>query len=77
MIKLLSFLSGPSGKTSHMRVMSTFIVVAIVGTWSWVSVRKQALQPLDPEHAGLVVAALGIKAYQRTTEAKESKENAA
>lgn len=65
---LLQFLSGPSGKTSSMRVMSCFVVVVVVGTWAWVSIRKEALQPMDPEQMGLVLGVLGFKVYQHKAE---------
>lgn len=65
---LLTVLAGPSGKQSTMRAASLFTVVVVIGTWSWVSIRKQSLQPIDPEHAALVLGVLGIKAYQRKTE---------
>lgn len=70
---LLSFLAGPSGKGSSMRVLTCVVVCAIVGTWAWVSVRKETLQPMDPEHTALVLGALGIKAYQRKSETTKQK----
>lgn len=70
MWKALSFLEGPSGKTSHMRVMTTFIVVALVGTWTAVSLKKSELQKMDIEFSSTLLGVLGIKAYQRNAENK-------
>lgn len=55
---LLSFLSGPSGKTSAMRVMSCAVVFMVMGTWSAISIKKGELQPLDETLMGVVIAVM-------------------
>lgn len=72
---LLSFLAGPSGKTSSMRVMSFGVVFLVMTTWAWVSIRKEALQPMDPEHMALVLGAMGIKAVQMKMEGPKGKKD--
>lgn len=69
MNSILGLLSEPNGKRSNMRAMATLVVVAVVGTWSAVSLEKKELQPLSAEHVGLVGLAIGAKVYQRTKEA--------
>jgi len=72
---LVSFLAGPSGKTSSMRVMAVGVVFLTMTTWAWVSVRKEALQPMDPEQMALVLGAMGIKAAQSQIEGKKGKKD--
>jgi hypothetical protein len=43
-----------------------------MGTWSWVSISKKELQPMDPELSLMVLGSLGIKAAQRASEGKEA-----
>lgn len=71
----LQFLSGPSGKTSSMRVMSVGVVFLVMLTWAWVSIRKEALQPIDPEHMAIVLGAMGIKAAQMKMEGQKGKKD--
>lgn len=73
MNSIMSVLSGPSGKTSSMRVATLLCVVVILGTWCSVSIQKKELQPLSIEQTAIVLGAMGIKAAQRGNEAKEEK----
>jgi|GEM_PF-5842419 len=75
MTALLSFLKGPSGKTSSMRVMAFGVVFMVMTTWSWVSVRKEALQPMDPELMALVLGAMGIQTAQKKIEGPKGKKD--
>lgn len=70
---ILSLLSedGTGESMSTMRVCSLVIVLGVVGGWLEVSIAQQALQTLSPEHVGLVLGALGIKAWQRGRENPE------
>lgn len=70
---LFSFLAGPSGKTSSMRVMAFGVVSMVMLTWAWVSVRKEALQPMDPELMALVLGAMGIQTAQKKLEGAKGK----
>lgn len=74
---ILSFLAGPSGKSSTMRVLTCVVVCAVMGTWSWISVSNGAMQKMDPEIALMVLGSLGIKAAQRATEGKEAQKETA
>lgn len=58
-----------------MRVMAFGVVFLVMTTWSWVSVRKESLQPMDPEHMTLVLGAMGIKAAQMKMEGPKGKKN--
>ena len=75
MIALLSFLRGPSGKTSSMRVMSFYVVFLVMTTWAWISIRKQELQPMSPELMGAVLVTMGIQVAHKTVEAPKGKAN--
>lgn len=70
---LFSFLTGPSGKTSSMRVMAFGVVSLTMLTWAWVSIRKEALQPMDPELMALVLGAMGIQTAQKRIERQKGK----
>jgi hypothetical protein len=61
-------LSESDGSPSSMRVLNVFIVVAVLGCWAAVTIHNWQLQPLSVEHMGLVLGALGIKAWQRGKE---------
>lgn len=65
---LTQMLSGMSGEPSTMRVLTTIVVVAIMGAWLVVSIQKNELQPLSYEQVGVVLGALGLKAWQRGKE---------
>ena len=66
-----TFLHGPSGKQSHSRVISTFVVVLILGVWAFVSVEKKELQPIEsgPQLIAMsaLAAALGSKYVETIT----------
>jgi len=49
-------------------MLNLVIVVAVIGCWSAVTIHQWQLQPLSAEQMGLVLGALGIKAWQRGTE---------
>lgn len=68
MNQLLTFLSGPSGKASSMRVNSTVVVFAVMLTWCWVSIRKSELQPIGEVPAALVLGVCGIQVAHKHAE---------
>lgn len=72
---LVAFLAGPSGKTSSMRVMAFGVVSLTMLTWAWVSIRKEALQPMDPELMALVLGAMGIQTAQKRIEGQKGKKD--
>lgn len=70
MIRLLSFVSGPTGKLSSMRVNSTLVVWVIMFTWGWVSVKKVELQQLGEVPAALILGVCGIQVAHKHAESK-------
>lgn len=58
-----------------MRVMSFGVVFLVMTTWAWVSIRKEALQPMDADLVALVLGAMGIKAAQMKMEGPKGKAN--
>lgn len=69
---LTSVFSEPGGGPSSTRLMTAFIVGSVVGTWTWVSLTKNELQKLDPEHVFLVGCAMGFKVWQRGKEGSQN-----
>lgn len=67
-----SILSGPSGKTSTMRVSCLVIVLCVMVTWSWVSIAKSELQPIHESVAAILIGSLVTKAAQRKIETGNS-----
>jgi hypothetical protein len=65
-------LSEGDGSPSTMRVLNLLIVAVVLGCWSAVSIHKWELQPLSVEEMGLILGALGMKAWQRGREANPS-----
>lgn len=68
---LTSMLAGASGKPSTMRMSTLLIVVAVMGTWSFVSVTQVAIQNLPESIVVVLLGALGSKLVQRTVEQKK------
>ncbi len=69
MMKFLTeTLSGNDGSPSTMRVLTSLIVLGVIGAWATVSIQKHELQTLSPEHVAIVLGALGLKAWQRGKE---------
>ena len=68
MNQLLTFLNGPTGKLSSMRVNSTIVVVAVMFTWCWVSIKKSDLQPIGEIPAALVLGVCGIQVAHKHAE---------
>ena len=67
-------ISGASGKPSTMRVSTLFVVVAVMGTWSFVSVSQVSIQNLPESVVVVLLGALGSKLAQRTVEQKPKAE---
>lgn len=61
-------LAESDGNPSTMRFATILIAGAIIAGWLYVTVKTSVLQPLAPEHVGLVLGTLGIKAWQRGKE---------
>jgi len=60
--------SESGGAPSSTRIITAFVVLAVVGTWALISLEKKALQPLSPEQVLLVLGAMGFKVLQRGRE---------
>ena len=61
----------PSGQLSSMRLLTAFVVVAVVGTWSALSLLRGEFLTMSPDQVGLVLGALGLKGWQRGKEGAE------
>jgi len=61
-------LSEGDGSPSTMRVLNVVIVVVVLGCWAVVTIHSWQLQPITVEQMGLVLGAMGIKAWQRGKE---------
>lgn len=60
--------SEDSGSLSSMRVLSGVVVVTVLGTWSIHCLQNNVLVGFDYQDIGLVLGALGAKAYQKKNE---------
>lgn len=66
---LLNAFSEPGGNPSSMRLLTAVVVCAIMAGWLSVTVHTQAIAPLPLDGSGgILIGALGIKAYQRGKE---------
>jgi len=59
-----NLVSDPSGDPSTMRVATLMIVAAVLAQWLYLTFHTGQAQPLDWQQVGLVVGALGAKAFQ-------------
>ncbi len=66
---LKMLLSEDNGNPSTMRVVVALVVLIMVGTWAYVSISNKALAPMSVEEVGLMLGAMGIKAFQKGKEA--------
>jgi hypothetical protein len=65
---LADMVSEGDGSPSTMRVLNVVIVLAVIGCWSAVTIHRWELQPLSAEQMGLILGAMGIRAWQRGRE---------
>jgi multisubunit Na+/H+ antiporter MnhF subunit len=65
---MANFLQDDKGNNSSMRLLVAFIVVSILGTWVSVSIRTNAMAPLDLPTVLALVGSLMAKAYQKEKE---------
>lgn len=66
---LLQAFQEPGGNPSSMRVMTFIVVAAIMTGWLSVTLHNYAMAPLDINGpGGIVLGALGVKAWQRGKE---------
>lgn len=63
-----NFLREANGQESSMRLLVAFIVVAIIGTWSMVSIKTNAIAPLNLETVLALIGSLLAKAWQKEKE---------
>lgn len=66
----MTFLQGPSGKTSAMRVGTLGVLASIWLTWAWVGASKLEVQPISPEMVVVTLGLMGVKVAQRSVEGK-------
>jgi hypothetical protein len=67
-MKLSEFFQEDNGNLSSMRLLTAFIVVAVIGTWAVVSLRTNAVASLDWQAVGAVIGAMAAKAWQKEKE---------
>lgn len=65
---LREILNDTSGNLSAARVGFLIVVAAFIGTWSYLSITKKELQPIDVDQLILILGAFGFKVYQRSVE---------
>lgn len=65
---LIGAFSGPNGNPSSTRLMTAFVVGAVILMWCYVSFRKCELQPMSAEMVGAIGVAMGAKVWQRGKE---------
>ena len=68
MIKLLSFLSGPSGKTSSIRVNAFLALAVTLGLAVYCTVQDKRLPELSPEWVALLLGPLGLQVWHKGKE---------
>lgn len=56
------------GVVSNMRVLSTLVVLNIMGVWTWKCIANPVLVPLDMNLVILIASVLGVKALQSFSE---------
>lgn len=74
MNRLIDAITGPSKKTSSMRVATAYVVFVVLTTWSYTCVKKGDLVPMDESLVALVLGSLAAKAYQRKVETQSPKD---
>lgn len=67
-MNIARFLQEDNGNESSMRLLVAFVVLAIMGTWAYVSIVAKSLQPLDWQTVGALVGPLFAKAWQKGRE---------
>lgn len=70
-MKILEFMQEDNGGLSNIRLLVAFIIVCIMGTWTYVSIAEKALAPLDWQIVGTLIGALLAKAWQKGKEATD------
>lgn len=68
---LIHAFSESNGSASSMRLLTALVVIAIMVGWLSVTVQTKTIAELPIEGpGGIILGALGIKAWQRTKESK-------
>ena len=70
MNKVIETFASPNGSMSMMRVIVSFVVVAILVNWCYLTIHTGVKQPLDWTEVATILGALGVKAAQRPFESK-------
>ena len=66
--RIKAIINDVNGAPSAMRVAVLGLIFIISLTWAMVSIRNNALQPVDMETVMMVLGALGFKTWQRDIE---------
>ena len=62
--------TGPSGKTSTIRMAALWICGIVMSVWAYISISKLEMQPISDEVLILVLGSLGAKVAQMVQEKK-------
>lgn len=72
--KIKAVFNDVNGVPSAMRVAVLGLIFIVSLTWAVVSIRNNALQPINMETVMMVLGALGFKVWQRDLEGGKSEE---
>lgn len=75
MMQLLSFLQGPSGKASAARVNTSIVVVCIMLSWGYVSIKTVTMSPMPETVAAVLLGALGFQVWHKGRESNGNGSN--
>ncbi len=72
MIKLFTFLAGPSGKTSSIRVNTFLALVVTLGLAVYCTITGKHMPELSPEWVAILLGPLGLQVWHKGKEAEVS-----
>ena len=74
MIKFLTFLSGPSGKTSSIRVNTFLALVVTLGLAVYCTATDKKLPELSSEWVAILLGPLGLQVWHKGKESDKESE---
>lgn len=70
-----NMISEDNGNTSSMRVLAGFVVIVMLGNWTYFNITHNTLVSFDWQDLSLILGALGVKAYQKGKENRSKKDD--